>query len=191
SQSSNGLIAAMDNRLGGRLAAQHLLNQGYQRVGIITGPAYWWESAEREAGWREVLTENGIKNLDQLKAIGDWNAASGDVGLQTLLTQAPDIDAIFVSNDQMAIGSLQAAHRLGLRVPQDLGIVGFDDIPESAYFYPPLTTIRQNTGKLGALAVELICTLIEAREENRTIEPEISWVGPRLVPRKSTQRKGK
>ena len=191
SQCSYGMIAAMDNRMGGRLATQHLLDEGYQRVGIITGPARWWEAAEREAGWREVLTENGITNLDQLKAIGDWNAASGDVGLQTLLTKAPNIDAIFVSNDQMALGTLQAARRLGLRVPQDLGIVGFDDIPESAYFYPPLTTIRQNTGKLGALAVELICTLIEARDENQTIKPEISWVEPRLIPRGSSKRKGR
>jgi len=189
SQSENELVVAMNNRLGGRLAAQHLLDQGYQRVGIITGPVYWWESVEREAGWRSVLEENGFAELDDLKAVGDWNAASGDVGLQTLLTQSPDIDAVFICNDQMALGALQAARRLGLMVPQDLGIVGFDDIPESAYFYPPLTTIRQNARKLGALAVERITNLIEARKDNRTVPTEISWVDPRLVIRQSSQRK--
>ncbi len=189
SQSGNEMIAAMDNRMGGRLATQHLLDQGYQRVGIITGPPHWWEAVEREAGWRAVLTENGVGNPDKLKAIGDWNAASGVVGLQTLITQAPDMDAIFVSNDQMALGVLQAARRLGLKVPDDLGIVGFDDIPESAYFYPPLTTIRQNTGKLGALAIDLICVLIEAREGKKAVDPEILWVEPRLIARSSSQRK--
>jgi LacI family transcriptional regulator len=183
------MIAAMDNRLGGRLATQHLLDQGYQRVGIITGPPHWWEALEREVGWREVLTENGVSDLNRLKTIGDWNATSGDVGVQSLMSLAPDIDAIFICNDQMALGALQAAHRLGLRVPQDLGIVGFDDIPESAYFFPPLTTIRQNTRKLGALAIDLICMLIEAQDENQTIEHKISWVEPRLIVRKSSQRK--
>jgi LacI family transcriptional regulator len=188
-QGHNEMIAAMDNRLGGRLATQHLLDQGYQRVGIITGPPHWWESLEREVGWREVLTENGVSDLNRLKTIGDWNATSGDVGVQSLMSLAPDIDAIFICNDQMALGALQAAHRLGLRVPQDLGIVGFDDIPESAYFFPPLTTIRQNTRKLGALAIDLMCMLIEAQDENQTIEHKISWVEPRLIVRKSSQRK--
>jgi len=188
SQSGNELIAAMDNRLGGRLATQHLLDQGYKRVGIITGPLRWWEAAEREAGWRSVLLEIGVGNPDKYKTTGDWNAASGDVGLQTLMIQAPDIDAIFVSNDQMALGALQAARRLGLTVPEDLGIVGFDDIPESAYFYPPLTTIRQNAHKLGALAVERISALIKLRDNIQTIKPSISWVQPRLVVRKSSQK---
>jgi LacI family transcriptional regulator len=189
SQSSSELIAAMDNRLGGRLATQHLLDRGYQRVGIITGPPHWWEAVEREAGWRAVLTENGSEDPDEFKTIGDWNAASGDVGLRTLMAQAPDIDAVFVCNDQMALGALQAARRLGLKVPEDLGIVGFDDIPESAYFFPPLTTIRQNARKLGALAVERINAQIEDRKTNQTIYEGISWVKPRLVVRTSSQRK--
>jgi LacI family transcriptional regulator len=188
SQSGNELIVAMNNRSGGKMATQHLLDQGYRRVGIITGPASWWEAVEREAGWRSVLTEHGFNNIDQLKAIGDWNAASGEVGLQTVIAQASDIDAVFVCNDQMALGALQAARRLGLKVPEDLGIVGFDDIPESAYFYPPLSTVRQNAAKLGALAVERISALIKAREENQTIQTDIAWVQPRLIVRKSSQR---
>lgn len=189
-QNGNEIITAMDNRLGGRLATQHLLDQGYQRVGIITGPPHWWEAVEREAGWRTVLREHGINTLDELKIIGDWNAASGDLGLQTLIAQTKHpIDAVFVSNDQMALGALQAARRLEIKVPEEMGIVGFDDIPESAYFYPPLTTVRQNTRKLGALAVERIHTLIETRGENQPPNSGISWVEPRLIVRASSQRR--
>ena len=93
----------------------------------------------------------------------------------------------FVSVD--AEGALQAARRLGLRIPEDLGIVGFDDIPEAAYFYPPLTTLRQDTRKLGAMAVERINKLIQAKHEGETIEPSTSWLEPRLIVRKSSVRK--
>ena len=104
------------------------------------------------------------------------------------LDQSPDIDAIFVSNDQMALGALQAARRLSLNVPNDLGIVGFDDIPEAAYFYPSLSTVRQNVNKLGALAVQQIHALIQAEQQGEALEPEIVWVKPRLIVRKSSVR---
>jgi LacI family transcriptional regulator len=181
-------IAALDNRLGGRLATEHLLKQGYQRVGIITGPVNWWEARGRSAGWREVIEAAGYSDIDRLIVEGDWNPPSGEVGLQTLLDQNPNLDAVFISNDQMALGALQVARRQGLRVPEDLGIVGFDDIPEAAYFFPSLTTVRQNTRKLGALAVERISALIQARQENRVLEPDVSWVEPRLIIRKSSVR---
>ena len=142
-------VAALNNRLGGSLATEHLIEQGYQRIGIITGPSNWWEAIERFSGWREAVETAGYSNLDSLIAEGDWQSPSGEVGLQTLLDRDPDIDAVFVSNDQMALGALQAARSLGLNVPEDLGIVGFDDIPEAAYFYPSLTTVRQNTHRLG------------------------------------------
>jgi DNA-binding LacI/PurR family transcriptional regulator len=182
-------VTSLHNRLGGRLASEHLLQQGYKKVGIITGPANWWEAQERLNGWREVVTEAGYSDIDSLIVEGDWNAPSGDVGLHTLIDQNPDMDAVFSSNDQMALGALQAARRLGLNVPEDLGIVGFDDIPEAAYFYPPLTTVRQDTRKLGAMAVERINTLIQAQYEGETIEPGISWLEPRLIIRQSSVKK--
>jgi DNA-binding LacI/PurR family transcriptional regulator len=98
------------------------------------------------------------------------------------------MEAVFASNDQMALGALQAARRLGVNVPQDLGIVGFDDIPEAAYFYPSLTTIRQNAITLGALAVDQMCNFIKAREKNEEFEPKIKWIQPRLIVRKSSIR---
>jgi len=182
-------VTALNNRLGGKLATEHLIQQGYQRIGIITGPSSWWEAQERLTGWREVVNAAGYSDIDSLIVEGDWNAPSGDVGLHALLDRNPDMDAVFSSNDQMALGALQAARRLGLCIPEDLGIVGFDDIPEAAYFYPPLTTVRQDTRKLGALAVERINTLIQANREGETIEPSTSWLEPRLIVRKSSVKK--
>jgi DNA-binding LacI/PurR family transcriptional regulator len=144
---------------------------------------------ERLNGWREVVDTAGYSDIDSLIVEGDWNAPSGDVGLHALLDRNPEMDAVFSSNDQMALGALQAARRLGLCIPEDLGIVGFDDIPEAAYFYPPLTTVRQDTRKLGAMAVERINTLIQAKHEGENIEPSTSWLEPRLIVRKSSVKK--
>jgi DNA-binding LacI/PurR family transcriptional regulator len=188
-QSPDQEIAAMDNRHGARLAVQHLLDQGYQRIGIITGPQAWWEAHEREVSWRLSLQEAGIEDVDELTASGDWSAASGEVGFQRLVAQAPDIEAVFASNDQMALGALRAAQRLGLRVPQDLAVVGFDDIPEAAYFYPSLTTVRQNPKALGALAVERMHRMIQAGQREESYTPGMSWVKPRLIVRKSSLRR--
>lgn len=182
-------VSALDNRLGGRLATEHLMEQGYQRVGIITGPSSWWEAQERLAGWREAVLEAGYSDIDSLIVEGGWDPPSGDVGLHTLFDRDPEIDAIFVSNDQMALGAFQAARRLGLNIPENLGIVGFDDIPEAAYFYPSLTTMRQDTRKLGAIAVDRISTLIQAQQAGETLEPDISWLEPRLIVRKSSVKK--
>lgn len=181
-------VSALDNRLGGRLAAQHLMAQGYRRIGIITGPNDWWEAQERLAGWREVVTGAGYSNVDDLIVEGGWDPLSGDVGLQTLFDRDPEVDAVFVSNDQMALGAYQAARRLGMNVPEDLGIVGFDDIPEAAYFYPSLTTIRQDPKELGAMAVDQIISIIQARQNGEVLDPVISWSEPQLIVRKSAAR---
>jgi LacI family transcriptional regulator len=181
-------VVAMDNRLGARLAVEHLLEQGYRRVGVITGPRGWWEAQEREAGWRATMQAAGIDKLGELEAEGDWSAASGDAGFHTLIARVPDLDAVFACNDQMALGVLRAARHLGLDIPRDLAVVGFDDIPEASYFSPALTTVRQDPRELGALAVERMNEMIQARQEDRTIEPGVSWVRPRLVIRASSIR---
>lgn len=185
----SGFVSALDNRLGGRLATEHLMKQGYRRIGIITGPNDWWEAQERLAGWREVVENAEYSNIDNLIVEGDWNPPSGDVGLHTLFDRDPEIDAVFISNDQMALGALRAARRLGLTIPEDLGIVGFDDIPEAAYFYPSLTTVRQDSKELGAMAVDRVSTLIQAQQAGEALEPDITWLEPRLIVRKSSVRK--
>ena len=181
-------VVAIDNRQGAKMAVEHLLQQGYRRVGIITGPPAWWEAQEREAGWRSALQEAGIDSLDRLSVVGDWSAASGDAGFRALYHQAPGMEAVFACNDQMALGALRAARHLGLAVPRDLAVVGFDDIPEAAYFYPPLTTVHQSPKALGALAVERMNAMIQARQQGGTCSTGLSWVRPRLIVRGSSVR---
>ena len=181
-------VVAMDNRLGAKLAVEHLLEQGYRRIGIIKGPEGWWETRERVAGWRATMQAAGIDGLGELEAEGDWSAASGAAAFHALSTRFPGLDAIFACNDQMALGALQSARQLGLAVPQDLAVVGFDDIPEAAYFSPALTTVQQDPRELGALAVQRMNQMIQARREEKTVEPAVSWVRPRLVVRASSVR---
>lgn len=182
------IVVAMDNRLGGKIATHHLIEAGYRRIGIITGPTDWWEAQERESGWREVITEAGLNSSKQLIVHGNWSAASGEAGLRNLLARSQDIDAVFVSNDQMALGALKASRHLGINVPRELGIVGFDDIPEAEYFYPSLTTIRQNAEELGAMAVEQMCNIIRARQDGQDYHADVIWVKPELIVRKSSTR---
>ncbi|HZW04481.1 MAG TPA: LacI family DNA-binding transcriptional regulator [Anaerolineaceae bacterium] len=158
-------VAAIDNCLGGRLAASHLIEQNCRKIGLIAGPSSWWEARQREQGWREVMQEHGLLDEAQLaarKVTGDWYHASGAAGLAELLRRSPDLEAVFASNDAMAAGALQAARKLGRRVPQDLAIVGFDDAPEAAFYYPSLTTIQQPLVDLGGQAVDLLNRILEA-----------------------------
>lgn len=181
-------LVSVNNRQGGRLAARHLLEQGYQTVGIITGPLEWWESRERAAGWREVLQEYGKGDLDRLVESGDWTAASGFQAMKRLIKRLPELDAVFVSNDSMALGALQAAVGAGRSVPGDLGVIGFDDIPESAYFSPPLTTVRQDLLELGCQAVHLLNNQLLARRNDQPLADQVSWIEPRLIVRQSSIR---
>lgn len=182
------VVVALDNKRGGELATQHLLQQGYHRIGIITGPPDWWEAQEREKGWRETMSTAGLSDLEAFIVHGNWFAPSGEMGLDKLVNKLEDIDAVFACNDQMALGALKAARRLGIKVPQDLGIVGFDDIPEAAYFFPSLTTIRQNAIALGSLAVDQMCRIIKAREQDEEFTAEVNLVHPKLIIRSSSVR---
>lgn len=173
-------VLSVDNYLGGRLAAEHLLAQGYRKLGLITGPQTWWEARQRVQGWREALAAAG---LSALEARGDWYPASGANGMTNLLRQQPDLEAVFACNDPMAAGALQAARRLGRRVPDDLALVGFDDVPEAAYYEPALTTIRQPLTELGALAVDLLIDRIGAAAAGA-----LTLLQPQIIVRESSQR---
>jgi LacI family transcriptional regulator len=184
----NTSLIALDNRLGGRLATAHLLEQGYQNIGIISGPHEWWEARERELGWQDILQQNGMGNLEHLKEQGDWTAASGYKAMMKLLDRVPDLEAIFVSNDSMALGALQAAASCGRSVPHDLAIVGFDDIPESAYFSPPLTTVRQDLLELGCQAVSLLNRQLQAKRNEEPIPAQVVIMEPGLIVRQSSHQ---
>lgn len=180
-------VIAIDNRAGGRMATDHLLAQGYRKIGIIGGPETWWEAHQRALGWRDALQAAGQTVVETRSVTGDWYPSSGDAGLEELLRREPDIEAVFACNDPMAAGALRAARRLGRRVPQDLAIVGFDDTPESAYFAPALTTIRQPLAEMGGQAVDMLYRMLQANADAEPDQTTVNWVDPTLVVRESSQ----
>lgn len=151
---ANLSIVAIDDHMGGRMATEHLLDLGYRHIGHIAGPLDWWEARERKAGWQETLLDADMGIDDRQWVEGNWSPASGERAIYQMLEQFPEMDAVFVANDQMSLAVLQVAWRRGLRVPQDLAVVGFDAIPEGAYFLPPLTSVRQGLHELGCTACE-------------------------------------
>jgi LacI family transcriptional regulator len=181
-------IVNVDSRLGGRMAVRHLVSQGRRKIGVITGPLTWWSARERLQGWREGLREAGIPEDERCIVEGDWSTGSGANGLEQLLRQCPEAEAVFVCNDQMALGVLQTSRKLGKRVPEELAIVGYDDIPEAEFYWPPLTTVRQDLMLLGATVVELLGRQIAARWEGTSAaeSAETIWLKPELVVRGST-----
>ncbi len=184
----NGLPTVLaDNRGGGRLATEHLLTQGYRQVGLITGPLSWAAARQRQLGWQDALAVASLPAEDRRTFDGDWSAASGERGLYRLIEQFPEIDAVFACNDQMALGVLQAAHLLGRRVPEDLAVVGYDAIPESAYFWPPLTSVWQHLIDAGSIAVRELSSLIEVkRKGEERVQPLCVVIQPQLIVRKSS-----
>ena len=180
-------VVAVDNREGGRLATAHLISQGCRKIGLITGPRRQWEAHQRRLGWETALRAAGLEPTEEWVVEGDWTPASGEQGLLKLVEQRPDVEAVFVCNDQMAVGALQAARHLGRRIPADLAIVGFDDVPECAYFHPPLSTIRQDMVEVGSCAVRELCRVIEASQQSKTlIQPRTILIQPQLIVRQSS-----
>lgn len=181
-------IVAIDNETGGRLATEHLLAQGRRRIGHITGPLDWWEARERKAGWEKALAAAGIQAPAEWCVEGDWSSISGSEGIAQLRAQVPDLEAVFVANDQMALGVLHFAHQEAIRLPQQLAIVGFDDITEAAYFSPPLTTIHHDQHQLGCTAVQEIVRRIKASLGDNMSggDPRYAHIQPTLIARASS-----
>ena len=148
----------IDNYGGARMATDHLLALGRRRIGHLAGPPAWREARAREDGWRDSLRDAGLEPGPVVP--GNWSSASGDTAFERMVELAPDMDAVFVANDQMALGLLHAAHRRGIAIPQDLAVVGFDGLVEAAQFTPSLTTVSQPLGELGQLAVRELLGLV-------------------------------
>ncbi len=121
---------------------------------------------------------------------GNWSSSSGAQAIETLFRQYPEMDAVFVANDQMALSVMQYACQRGVCIPEDLGVVGFDGIPESAYYWPPLTTIQQDQYNVGEVAVAEIINIIESGwQEQEPARPKSILLAPTLVVRQSSLRK--
>jgi DNA-binding LacI/PurR family transcriptional regulator len=146
-------MVAIDHVAGGAAATRHLLDLGHRTVHHVTGPLTWFDAVGRVNGWRSVLEEAGAPIPEIL--VGDWSARSGYAAGQRLAAD-PSVTAVFCANDHMALGLLRALHEAGRRVPADISVVGFDDIPEASFFTPPLTTVRQDFGELGRRSLDLL-----------------------------------
>ncbi|MEW5868746.1 MAG: LacI family DNA-binding transcriptional regulator [Chloroflexota bacterium] len=183
-------VVSIDNYLGGEIAVRHLLEQGYQHIAHLSGPLDWWEARQRMAAWTDVLAGAGLEVKDTHCVEGNWSSSSGAQAIEKLFMQYPEMDAIFVGNDQMALGVMQYILQKGLRVPEDIGLVGFDNIPESAFFCPPLTTIQQDQYSIAKLAVEEMIQIIASGwQEVEPIEPRAIMLPPSLVVRQSSLRR--
>jgi DNA-binding LacI/PurR family transcriptional regulator len=159
----NGLYTfsiGVDNRHGGWLAADHLIQRGHRRIAYVASPAERGDNMERMAGYREALRESGIEFDPSLVVQGTGCAGGGEQVLHTLLSLNNPPSAAFCYNDMTAIGLMDAARGAGLSLPQDLAIVGFDDIAFARLTYPPLTTIAQPMAELGNGAVEMVLQLL-------------------------------
>ncbi|WP_437670184.1 LacI family DNA-binding transcriptional regulator [Sorangium sp. So ce131] len=156
-------VVAVDQHGGAAAATRHLLDLGHRTVWHIAGPPDWLEADQRIDGWRSVLEAAGVEVPPLLR--GDWSARSG-YELAPQLSRTPGVTAVFVANDQMALGLLRYLHEIGREVPRDISIVGFDDIPEAAYFTPPLTTVRQDFSELGRRCLHLLLGQIESGQRS-------------------------
>jgi DNA-binding LacI/PurR family transcriptional regulator len=178
---SSSALVTVDQEAGAREATQCLLDAGHQTVWHISGPPDWFDSRGRVQGWEGALRDAG-RDLPPL-VTADWTAAAG-YRAGRLLARMPEVTAIFTANDHLALGLLRALHEHGRRVPDDVSIVGFDDVPEAAYFTPPLTTVRPDFAAVAAASLELLLTQIESGApsgDRRTIAPELirrDSVGP-------------
>lgn len=170
-----------DNLAGGRTATEHLLGLGHRRIGLLAGRPDLESSHLRERGYREALDAAGIAFDPDLVRVGSYRAEQASSPARELLTLPERPTAIFAANDLSALRTIEVARELGLRVPEDLSVIGFDDIPEAAAATPPLTTVAQPLHRMGAEALRLVLDLLEGRER----EPHLR-LPTSLVTRAST-----
>jgi len=178
SGADNGHNLSVDQTRGARLAVRHLLDLGHTEIVHVAGPADWLEAQARHDGYRSELIEAGL--VPRTPLVGDWTADFGyRAGIE--LREEPNFTAVFCSNDQMALGVLHAFREAGIRVPDDVSVVGFDDTPEAAHFAPALTTVRQNFVEIGTRAVALLLGELQGAT-NLDRGP----IAPQLIVREST-----
>ena len=185
---SGGRLPAIlsDNRQGGRLAVEHLVGLGHRRLGLVRGPERHAASSERQAGAEGALAgaEGALAGADEAQPLvvvdGDAHVAGGEAAGRLLMEREPETTAIVCYNDLTAIGVLRALRSSGRRVPTDVSVVGFDDIPLASYLDPPLTTIAQQTAVMGRWGVDQLLGRIAGREPDST-EPLRSSPGPPII----------
>ncbi|WP_240670182.1 substrate-binding domain-containing protein [Actinoplanes solisilvae] len=167
---------SVDQHAGGVLATRHLLANGHRTVWHVAGPEQWHGSRAREAGWRAALAEAGVPAPPTVRA--DWSAAAG-YRCGRMLADNPSCTAVFAANDDIALGVMRAMTECGRRIPEDVSVVGFDDVPEAGYTHPALTTVRQEFAEVGREALRLLLDQLDAG----TPHPESVRLDPVLMTR--------
>lgn len=157
-------VVVSDNRNGARKAVDHLLSLGHRRIGFIAGTPFTGQSAERQKGYVDALCAAGVDIDPALIVEGNFNQISGFSAAESLLSLVHPPTAIFAANDEMAFGAMDAIRTRGLSVPEDISLVGYDDIPAARYVYPTLTTLRQPFEEMGIRAVVELVELIRGKE---------------------------
>jgi Transcriptional regulators len=172
-----------NSALGGYLATRHLIEQGHSRIGLITGPLDKLPAQSRQQGYRQALEEADIPFRAEYVVEGDFEFTGGISGMHQLLALAEPPSAVFAGNDVSAVGVYQALYRAGLRVPQDISVVGYDDIELSRYLTPPLTTIHQPQAELCRQAVDTLLDRIQGADD----APRLITLEPKLIARESVR----
>ncbi|NUP47755.1 MAG: LacI family DNA-binding transcriptional regulator [Catenulispora sp.] len=187
-RSSDVPAIGIDHCDGARAAVNYLLELGHRTVHHVPGPEDWPEACERFRGWWQALAAKRVPVPPVLP--GDWSAMSGYTR-GCVLAADREVTAVFAANDHIALGVLWALQEAGRRVPEDVSVIGFDGVPEAAYFTPPLTTVRQDFAEIGRRGVELLVEQIGARHSSATvpdIRPVQATIPSGLIVRRSTTR---
>jgi LacI family transcriptional regulator len=173
---------AFDNYEGARLATRHLLELGHQKIACITGPSDHSDAVDRLRGCQAEMKAAGLSLPKELIVEGDFLESGGVLAVQKLLASRATFTAILALNDQSAYGAALALYRSGLRVPDDISLVGFDDLRSSSFTIPPLTTVRHAIYEIGQQAALAVVDLVEGRKPTQRVPV------PELVVRESTRR---
>jgi len=171
-----GPSVTLDNVKAGRAAAEHLLDLGHTCIAHISGPLRLRLARERQAGFRQAIEGRGLAPGPCVGGVGNWECDFGYRAMPRILEHSPRPTAVFAANDRMAMGAMRAAYEAGLRVPDDVSIVGLDDIEVAAFQIPPLTTVQQSFAELATLAVQLLLEILEGKEPAQiqiVIEPAL------------------
>jgi LacI family transcriptional regulator len=179
--SENLFSIDFDNEGGARLAVRHLLGFGHRQIAFISGPEDHPDAQQRLLGYRSELRARGILPDDQLLGQGDFQEAGGKKAMNSVMKRGVSFSAVIAANDQMAYGARLALHASGLRVPEDVSLLGFDDLPHSAFTLPPLTTVRQPVYHIGKLAAQAALKLLNGEQ------PEPILIEAQLISRESTR----
>lgn len=171
-----------DNIAGSAVAVRHLAELGHRQIGFINGHGQAWVSRERLFGFEKALAQHGLPYNSKLVYEGDFSKESGFQGAQELIKRHPDLTALFVASDLMAVGAVEGLQELGIRVPEDVSVIGFDDQEYARHTRPALTTVRQDMYGMGKQAARLLIQMVEDEE----FHPVHTDLKPELVVREST-----